>query len=104
MTMSRGEHTITAPGLVCGGGWYDDTANKTCEVWRAEAGKLEKVDTNLIDERNGHMSWRDPSGTTFLLEGHGNYRSVETISDDSTVAPASFSLEHDRRSVVDNTS
>ena len=75
--------------------------NKTCEVWRAATGDWEEVVTNLIDERNGHMSWNDPTGTTFLVGGQGSYRSVETVSDDFTVAPASFSLEHDRRLVVD---
>ena len=102
MTKPRGEHTIVAPGLVCGG-WYseDDAVNKTCEVWRAATGDWEEVVTNLINERNGHMSWNDPTGTTFLVGGQGSYRSVETVSDDFTVAPASFSLEHDRRLVVD---
>ena len=75
-----------------------------CEVWSAEAGNWEEVVNNLIDERNGHMSWRDPAGTTFLVGGVGGYRSVETISDDFTVAPASFSLEHDRALVLDNNS
>ena len=102
MTRLRGEHTITAPGLVCGSSY--DAANKTCEVWRAEAGNWEEVVTNLIVPRNGHMSWRDPAGTTLLVGGVGSYRSVETISDDFTVAPASFSLEHDRALVLDNNS
>ena len=63
-------------------------------MWRADAGQWEEVVTNLTEERYGHVSWTDPEGTTFLIGGHGSYTSVETISKDYTVAPASFSLEH----------
>ena len=70
MTRPRGEHTIVAPGLVCGGSYDgDDAVNKTCEVWRAGTGDWEEVVTNETKPRNGHMSWNDPTGTTFLVGG-----------------------------------
>ena len=93
MTTERTDHSISG-GLVCGGNSFDDDSLTSCEVWRADAGQWEEVVTNLTEERYGHVSWTDPEGTTFLIGGHGSYTSVETISKDYTVAPASFSLEH----------
>ena len=94
MTRPRSDHTISG-GLVCGD--YGP-ANRSCEVWRAETGQWEEVVTNLTDERNGHVSWTDSEGTTFLLGGMapGTYTSVETISKEYTVTPASFSLKQKR--------
>ena len=76
--------------------WNDNYTTTSCEVWRADAGQWEEVVTNLTEERYGHVSWTDPEGTTFIMGGHGSYKSVETISKDYTVSPASFLLEHDR--------
>ena len=90
MTRPRNDHTMSG-GLVCGD---SGPANRSCEVWRAETGQWEEVVTNLTEGRYGHVSWTDPEGTTFIIGGHGSYESVETISKDYTVAPASFSLEH----------
>ena len=100
MTRPRGEHTIVAPGLVCGGSYDgDDAVNKTCELWRAATGDWEEVVTNLILPRNGHMSWNDPTGTTFLVGGvgGGGWGIVNTIGDNFTLAMASFDIEHYRR-------
>ena len=92
MTMSRSSHTISG-GLACG----DIFMNTSCEVWRADAGYWEVVVSNLTEERWAHVAWTEPEGTTFLIGGHDGYgQSVETISKDYTVSPASFSLEHDR--------
>ena len=93
MTTERTDHSISGV-LVCGGNSFDDYSLTSCEVWRADAGQWEEVVTNLTEERYGHVSWTDPEGTTFIIGGHGSYESVETISKDYTVAPASFSLEH----------
>ena len=92
MTRPRSDHTISG-GLVCGD--YGP-ASRSCEVWGAETGQWEEVVTNLTKERWAHGAWTDPNGTTFLIGGVGAWRSVETISQDYTVAPASFSLEHSR--------
>ena len=94
MTRERFSHTINA-GLACGGSYSTGEANITCEVWRPSTGQWDEVVTNLTHVRNGHVAWTDPEGTTFLIGGHGSYTSVETISKDYTVAPASFSLQHD---------
>ena len=93
MTRERYSHTISG-GLACGG--MDPAANGSCEVWRPSMGQWEEVVTNLTHERNGHVAWTDPEGTTFLIGGYGAWYSVETVSEDFTVAPASFSLEHKR--------
>ena len=95
MTRERYSHTISG-GLACGGSFSTGVANITCEVWRPSTGQWHEVVTNLTHERNGHVSWTDPEGTTFLIGGYGAWYSVETVSEDFTVAPASFSLEHDR--------
>ena len=98
MTRSRSSHTISN-GLACGGmDWNDNYTTTSCEVWRAETGQWEEVVTNLTEERYGHVSWTDPEGTTFLLGGMapGTYTSVETISKEYTVTPASFSLKQKR--------
>ena len=51
----------------------------------------------MTEERYGHVSWTDSEGTTFIIGGNeGAWYSVETVSEDFTVAPASFSLEHKR--------
>ena len=76
--------------------WNDNYTTTSCEVWRADLGQWEEVVTNLTEERYGHVSWTDPEGTTFIIGGHRSYTSVETISEDFIVAPASFSLEHSR--------
>ena len=91
MTMSRSSHTLSG-GLACG----DIFMNTSCEVWRADAGYWEVVVSNLTEERWAHVAWTDPEGTTFLIGGYGAWYSVETVSEDFTVAPVSFSLEHKR--------
>ena len=83
MTRQRDSHTISG-GLVCGGpSGVPDEAQESCEVWRAGVGKWEEVVTDLIDPRYYHMSWRNTSGTTFLLGGSSGVAwHVETISQD----------------------
>ena len=94
MTRERYSHTISG-GLACGG--MDPAANITCEVWRPSMGQWEEVVTSLSETRYDHVSWTDTEGTTFLIGGsEGAWYSVETVSEDFTVAPASFSLEHKR--------
>ena len=77
----------------------DPAANGSCEVWRPSLGQWEEVVTSLSGTRYDHVSWTDPEGTTFIIGGTGSegaWYSVETVSEDFTVAPASFSLEHKR--------
>ena len=95
MKRNRHFHTLSlgsgAVPFACGGTGVD--SKKTCEWWTGSG--WQELSTRLSVNKAYHSAWRDPTtGTTYLMGGHYDATSIDTVSTSGSVGRPSWSLKY----------
>ena len=86
----RKEHTVTEGGLLCGGGYNEDS----CIQWSSDSGTWEEAFT-LNVSRWDHVSWTPSSGAgTYLMGGYYSQKTSTLVHSDGSQEPG-FPLKYD---------